>query len=326
MTAETLKEIFWSQVNETPNLAAVARLAADAKKGGFTVDAELRIRVAAVLAHITFLAPDRTGQIFDAFAAGWLDKAVAAPPIATLDLPTGTVADELLNAYWSLVEDGVAGTLDAASITERTAGLGTLQNEVFEDRLARSAMQYPGVKAIAGRSTPPAIRLSTLAACPPGSIGRQYHDLIVDNGFNLEVLDAHALGLSKLQSPLDFLNARNLLTHDLWHIAAGYETTVLHEFAIAAFQLAQFGHNYSGNLMAVMTGITALGPATGFPILMDAVLTAWVHGRETSPMIGIPWEDSWDLSVEDIRQSYAISLYNSPHPANLLDRGAAAKA
>lgn len=87
-----------------------------------------------------------------------------------------------------------------------------------------------------------------------------------------------ALGLSKLQPPLDFLNARNLQSHDLWHIAAGYETTVLHEFAIAAFQLAQFGHNYSGNLMAVMTGIAALGPATGFPILMDAVLTAWVHG------------------------------------------------
>ena len=147
--------------------------------------------------------------------------------------------------------------------------------------------RYPGVKEIAGRSTPPSVRLQTLAACQIGSIGRQYHDLIIDNGFDLEVLDGHALGLSKLPPPLDYLNARNLQSHDLWHIAAGYETTVLHEFAIAAFQLAQFGHNYSGNLMAVMTGIAALGPATGFPILMDAVLTAWVHGCETTPIIGL---------------------------------------
>lgn len=91
MTAETLKEIFWSQVNDQPDLAAVAQLAADAKQAGFAADAELRIRVAAVLAHVTFLAPDRTGEVFDAFAGGWLDKSVNATPIATLKLPTGTV-------------------------------------------------------------------------------------------------------------------------------------------------------------------------------------------------------------------------------------------
>ncbi|WP_279244752.1 Coq4 family protein [Candidatus Litorirhabdus singularis] len=323
MTAETLKEIFCSQVSDGPDLAAVAQLAADAKKGGFAVDAELRIRVAAMMAHVGFLAPDRTGEVFDAFAVGWLEKPVRATPISTLDLSAGTVRDDLLNAYWSLVEDGVAGSLDAASITERTAGLGGFQNEVFQDRLAQSSLQYPGVKEIAGRSTPPGFKLATLAACPLGSIGRQYHDLIVDNGFDLEVLDGHALGLSKLPPPLDFLNARNLQTHDLWHLVAGYETTVLHEFAIAAFQLAQFGHSYSGSLMAVMTGVAALSPAIGFPILMDAVLTAWVHGRETSPMIGIHWEDSWNLSVEEIRQNYAISPYASPHPANLFELGAA---
>lgn len=323
MTAEPLKEIFCSRVGDEPDLKAVARLAADAKKGGFTADAELRIRVAALLAHVGFLAPDRAGEIFDAFAASWLNKSVGAAPVAALDLSTGTLPDRLLDAYWSIVEDGVAGSLNAASITERTAGLGKLQNEEFQDRLARSSMQYPGVAEIAGRSTPPGFRLPTLAACPCGSIGRQYHDLIVDNGFDLEVLDGHAFGLSKLPSPLDFLNARNLQTHDLWHLVAGYETTILHEFAIAAFQLAQFGHSYSANLMAVMTGVAALSPAIGFPFLMDAVLTAWLHGRETSPMIGIRWEDSWNLSVSEIRQIYAILPYESPHPANLIELGAA---
>ena len=134
-----------------------------------------------MLAHVGFLAPDRAGEVFDAFAASWLEKPVAAAPIAALDLSTGTVPDEFLDTYWSIVEDGVAGSLDAASITERTAGLGGLQNEAFQDRLVRSSMQYPGVKEIAGRSTPPGVRLPTLAACQPGSIGRQYHDLIVDD-------------------------------------------------------------------------------------------------------------------------------------------------
>ena len=324
MSDEDLRELFWSQVGDVPDLNEVERLAVEAKAGGFAVGAEVRIRVAALLAHVGFLAPDRAGEVFDAFAGRWLEDKIDAAPIASLDLPPGTVPDELIDAYWSIVEDGVSGSLDPASITERTAGLGKLQNESFRDRLALSSLQYPGVAEIAGRSTPPRFRLEILGACPPGSIGRQYHDLIVDNGFDLEVLDGHALGLSKLPSPLDFLNGRNLQTHDLWHLVAGYETTILHEFAIAAFQLAQFGHSYSGNLMAVMTGVAALSPAVGFPILMDSVLAAWAHGRQTPPMIGIDWESRWNLSVEEIRESDGIAPYRSPHPANLIELGAGA--
>jgi ubiquinone biosynthesis protein Coq4 len=324
MSDESLRALFWSRVGDVPDLNEVEKLAAEAKAGGFMVEAELRVRVAAQFAHVGFLAPDRVGEVFDTFAGRWLEETIDAAPIANLDLPPVSIPDGLLDAYWSIVEDGVAGSLDAASITERTAGLGKLQNGSFQDRLALSSLQYPGVRAVAERSTPPGFRLAVLRACPPESIGRQYHDLIVDNGFDLEVLDGEGLGLSKLPSPLDFLNTRNLQTHDLWHLVAGYETTILHEFSIAAFQLAQFGHSYSGSLMAVMTGVAALSPAVGFPILMDSVLAAWAHGRKTPPMIGIDWESQWHLSVNEIRQRYEIEPYQSPHPANVIELGAAA--
>jgi ubiquinone biosynthesis protein Coq4 len=324
MSDEGLRELFWSRVGDVPDLNEVERLAAEAKAGGFMAAAEVRVRVAALFAHVGFLAPDRVGEVFDTFAGRWLEDTIDAAPIASLDLPPGPTPDGLLDAYWSIVEDGVAGSLDAASITERTAGLGKLQNESFADRLALSSLQYPGVREIAGRATPPGFRLSVLRGCPPGSIGRQYHDLIVDNGFDLEVLDGEGLGLSEMPSPLDYLYTRNLQTHDLWHLVAGYETTILHEFSIAAFQLAQFGHSYSGSLMAVMTGIAALNPAVGFPIMMDSVLAAWAHGRQTPPMIGIDWESRWHLSVDEIRQSEKIEPYQSPHLANLIELKAAA--
>lgn len=319
MTEANLKALFWSQVVEVPEPIEITRLAAAAKAGGFILEAELRIQVAAVFGHVAFLAPDRAGATYDAFAAGWLGEPVDAAPIATLGLPPEPEPEGLLDTYWALVEDGVAGTLDAASITERTAGLGTLHDDAFRVRLARASMLYPGVSEIAGRLAPPGVKLAELATCASGSIGRQYHDLIVDNGFDLEVLDGTALGLSQLPSPLNYLNARNLQTHDLWHLAAGYETTVLHEFAIAAFQLAQFGHNYSASLMAVMAGVAALSPPIGFPILMDSVVAGWLHGRRTPPMIGIPWEDMWALGVAEIRSEHGIEPYRSPHPANVIE-------
>lgn len=319
MTESRLKGSFRELISDAPALSDITRLAEEAQAGGFAVEADIRIRVAAWLAHVGFLAPDRVGETYDAFAEGWLGRAVEAPPIKTLALTARAVPDGLLDAYWSIVDDGVAGTLDAASITERTAGLGKLQSEGFHDRLAEASMLYPGIAEVAGQVIPPIVKLAEVSTCPTGSIGRLYHDLIVDNGFDLEVLDGKALGLSQLPSPLDYLNARNLQTHDLWHLVAGYETTVLHEFSIAAFQVAQFGHSYSANLLAVMAGVAALSPPIGFPILMDSVFAAWVHGRQTPQLMRIGWEELWTHSVSDIRSEYDIKPYQSPHPANLIE-------
>ncbi|MEO0981708.1 MAG: Coq4 family protein [Pseudomonadota bacterium] len=192
--------------------------------------------------------------------------------------------------------------------------------ESFVARVAEMSHRYAGVTEAAARPLPEQIKLETLAAQPPGSLGRQFHDLIVDNTFDLEVLDRDALGLSGLPKPLDYLNTRILQAHDLWHITAGYETTALHEIAISGFQMAQFGHNYSAQFLSVTAAVGALSPAYGYKILMDTITSAWVHGRETPPLIAIQWEEVWDKPTDKIRRDHGVTPYQRPYPANLIER------
>ena len=110
--------------------------------------------------------------------------------------------------------------------------------------------------------------------------------LLAYQGFDLEVLDRDGLGLAGLPAPLDYLNVRILQCHDVWHEMAGYATTGLHEVCISGFQMGQFGHHYSSTFLAMLlTKAACTEPAAVGPIL-DPILCAYAHGRETPPLLG----------------------------------------
>ena len=166
--------------------------------------------------------------------------------------------------------------------------------------------------------------LQALARCPAGSLGAEFHSLVVDNGFDLEVLDREALGLEKLPAPLPYLNARILQCHDLWHIVAGYRTTALHEVAISAFQLAQFGHHYSAMFLGMVLARVAFEQPQGGKLMLDTILTAWAHGRRTPPLLAVNWPAVWDLPVAEVRAKLRVDPYVSPYPADLFEQLSAA--
>ncbi len=304
--------------------AALRAMAGQLKPQAFVAAAPDRLVIAATFAHAAFLAPDEVAETFDAFAEGWLGGPIGAPPIARLDRPPETAPEGLWAAYWEVVEDARAGRLDAGAITMRTAALGGMMPAAFQARLCLASHAYAGVGAAADAGWPARIELAGLAACPPGSLGRRFHDLIVENGFDLEVLDRDAIGLTRLPPPLGYLNARILQAHDLWHIVAGYETTALHEVALSAFQMAQFGHSYSAQFLAVAAGVAAVGEPAGFGVLMDMIATAWAHGRQTPPLMLVAWEEVWREPVETIRARFSITPYASPFPPDLFEQSGAA--
>lgn len=309
---------FSTLVTALPDLETLKRSASALKAAGMTAGEAERIDLCAALAHVGFLAPDKIGAVYDAVAEGWLGRAIDAAPIGDMGKPSSEVPAGLWQAFWSVVDDAVDGKLNALTITQRTAALGGLLDDEFSSRAAAAARLYPGVTEAVG-ALPARISLDELGACPEGSLGRRFHSLIVDNAFDLEVLDREALSLSALPKPLDYLNTRILQSHDLWHIVAGYETTALHEIALSAFQMAQFGHNYSAQFLAVTAGVAAVTPAMGYPVLMETVMSAWAHGRETPPLMAVPWEEVWSQTTEDIRAAFHVTPYQSPYPANLIE-------
>jgi hypothetical protein len=311
---------FFEAVAVPADVAAFRDLAARLKAGMWSNSGPDRMAFAVPLAHCAFAAPDRIAELYDAAAEGWFGVPVNGPAIAGSGQPPLPFGPGLPADFWAVVDDAMAGKLDAGLITARTAALGGHLGDAYRARSIAAAHAYPAVTLSAAGDLPRRICLDELSRCPAGSLGAQFHALIVDNKFDLEVLDRDALGLSSLPKPLDWLNTRMLQSHDLWHIVAGYQTTALHEIAISAFQMAQFGHNYSAHFLAVMGAITAEGPPEGWGMVMDVILSAWRHGRETPPLVAIPWEDVWNADVATLRIRYGITPYDSPYPADVLER------
>lgn len=280
--------------------------------------------LAALMIHGALAAPESVPHVYDAVAAGYLGAAVGVPAIAT---DTKASPDLIPRAFWRdlwrlLDEPGIG--LDALNITGKTAALAGHVSPQVLMRIGKAAKAYPGATAAIGQGYPKPFTLAELAACPPDSLARTFHALIVDNGFDLEVLDRKALGLDKLPAPLDYLNARILQCHDLWHIVAGYRTTALHEVAISAFQLAQFGHHYSSMFLGMALTRLAFERPEGGAIVLPTVLSAWTHGRRTPPLLPVRWEAVWDQPVDTVRARLGVTPYESPFPADLFEQLAAA--
>jgi ubiquinone biosynthesis protein Coq4 len=304
---EAMAQGAWSRADA---LAAVRALRAG--------EADSALAVAAVALHVAAVDPGRLVEIYDALCEGWTGVAPNAPAVAA-DTPATAIERAVLDAVWALALDPDAGR-DPADITVRTAAITGEFPEAFQRALAVSARAYPGVELAASAGMPRRFTLEELAACPAGSLGSRLHSLVVDKGFDLEVLDRDSLGLAELPEPLGYLNVRILQCHDAWHEVAGYETTGLHEVAISGFQMGQFGHHYSSLFLAIVLTKVALSEsaeAVGF--LLDTILSAYRHGRETPPLLPVVWEDVWALPMDELRARLGVTPYDSPYPAGLLE-------
>ena len=313
-TVELTTDAYQARVVAGGDRADAVR-AASARRAG---DVAARYEAAALALHVAVVAPELVVDVYDGLAEGWLGRAPDGPAV-TGRPEAGTVSDQLWEGLWALVSDPDAGR-DPALITVRTAALTEFLSPEFHQRVAAMALRYPGVAEAAAAGIPPRFTLEELAACPRDSLGGAMHSFVVDNGFDLEVLNRDSLGLQELPPPLDYCNVRILQCHDVWHLVAGHATSGLHEVSVSGFQMAQFGHQYSSMFLGMLlTKMAFTMPPEIFDFTFETILTGYVHGRETPPMLGIEWESVWALPVPEIRDRLGISAYDSPYPAWILE-------
>ena len=288
----------------------------DAVQAAKAGEADGQQRVAAAMAWAAFSCPAAIEPIYDVISSAWLGSGPL--PEFPSELPEAPLEPNFWNAFFSVVDDAEQG-YDAASITARVAALGGAVHPSFEQIAEDCARRHPGAAAALINPVPGRTDLDELGTCADQTLGKTLYRMIVHEGYDLEVLDREAIALSALPRSLRYLNTRILQMHDVWHLVAGYQTTASHEIAISAFQLAQFGHNYSAMFLASITTISCTLQPAGFSILMQLIAEAWRHGRETPPMMDIHWEAEWNNSIDTIREAYGIPVYQSSLPADLFE-------
>lgn len=333
---EPSHELFYDQLRQRIarfDPLAVAQFGASvtAVKSG---DVEARIELAAGLIISAFGNPHLTESVFDQLAQHWLAERyptrapAASYPMAAATNPTiercdnATFSPEFWASLRTLHEQ--ASSLGPAEFTHRVVELGATLDGDYGQCAEQLACIHPGAAQAQTRTAPPRLRLAELAQHPTNSLATKLHTLLEANGFEPEVIDRQLIGLSALPPALCYLNTRILQMHDVWHLVAGYQTTGLHEIGISAFQLAQFGHNYSAMFLASIVSLGCAKQPEGLPILLQIISEGWLHGRVTTPFMAIAWEDEWHQDIATIRRAHSISPLVSQLPANLLESLAAA--
>ncbi len=288
-----------------------AALARAARQGDVAAATDL----AALLTRAGWVEPGTIRDVYDAATAGWFGE---DHPQVDLTRGTGKALPALWPKYWEFIDD--TSKMDPGGFTMRVAALGQYVEQGFDVRAGQASLDFDGVPDAVAQGWPPKFTMEELAALPEGSLGNEFYRQIVDNNFDLEVLDRDTLGLAAMRPPLDYLNARSLQCHDLWHIVGGYHLTALHETAISGFQLAQFGHNYSAQYLAFIIAKTTLNRPEGIPLVLEVTLTGWRHGRDTPSLLGIDWKQEWDKPAEKVRERLGVEAYKSHIPADLVEQ------
>jgi ubiquinone biosynthesis protein Coq4 len=279
-------------------------------------DAAAQAAVCGAMLWASFAAPAAITQVFDLISRSQLS--LHTDPAAILAHSAAPPEE-----FWQQFEATLTGPeegYDATSITVAVASLGAVLDDDYAALSESAALAHLGSDNAADKSVPPMISLTALADFPDGSLARQLLSMWVDNGFDPEVLDRDAIGLNGLSPALRYLNTRILQMHDTWHLVAGYKTTSLHEMAISAFQLAQFGHNYSAMFLTTVCTMSHLKQPMGFPLLLQNLSEAWVHGCDAPDFMAIEWEQDWHMSIEEVRAKYGIVPFAGAFPADLLEQ------
>jgi ubiquinone biosynthesis protein COQ4 len=147
------------------------------------------------------------------------------------------------------------------------------------------------------------VDLGALAKLPEGTLGRAYADFM-----NARGLRHDDLVLVEGESDLDYLRNHFRETHDLWHVATGFNTDVAGELGVQAVYVAQFRAPLGLTLLAVGMLNTVLKAMDDRDHRMKAIVRGWLIGKQARNMFGYRWGENWSTQLADVRKHFGLDL------------------
>jgi ubiquinone biosynthesis protein COQ4 len=150
----------------------------------------------------------------------------------------------------------------------------------------------------------PPINLEKLSQYPQASFGREYADHMKAN--NLKPLN--------VSPELDAVAKRNVfalryvVTHDIFHVLLGFDTSYAGEIGVLAFAAAQ---NYSHSFKISLWLAKLLYPLLA-PQQVKAIFANLQKGRELGNqaefLLGYHFEDHWTEPINDVRKHLGLGI------------------
>ncbi len=144
---------------------------------------------------------------------------------------------------------------------------------------------------------PEFVDLEDLAKLPDGTVGKEFYGHMKRNNLAVDFFPKEDISL-----PMSYAIMRLRVTHDLWHVLAGYDTTPMGELALQAFAFAQARTGIAPVLMSAgFMGINRrheVDPMEYIP----AISHAFERGKRAKSLLSLKYEQIWERRLDEIRK------------------------
>jgi len=148
------------------------------------------------------------------------------------------------------------------------------------------------------------IDLAALRTLPAGTLGRVFAEHLIDNNLDPASIPVPSFPAGDVR----YVKTHLRETHDIWHIATGFNTDVAGEIGLQAFYLAQL----PSRLSAVLISMAFLHLATKNIGARDAIMTevmrGWALGKRAKPFFGFAWAEHWATPLAEVRELLGVEL------------------
>ncbi len=195
-------------------------------------------------------------------------------------------------------------TMDPARLDEVFVLADMAEQSPELERMLETIRENPVfARALADRPRLGRVDLGALAKLPEGTIGRAYAEFMRARG-----LSHDDLLLVEGEGEMDFVRNHLRETHDIWHVATGFDTDVAGELGLQAFYLAQFEGPLPVLLLTVGMLNTLFRAMPDARRRMDAITRGWLLGKRAHSLFGVAWAKRWEQPVDEFRREHAIDL------------------
>lgn len=147
----------------------------------------------------------------------------------------------------------------------------------------------------------PNINIEQLKRLPEDTLGYAFAKHMIDHNLQVDFYPE-----IKVIEPIDFWTLRMRQSHDMWHVLAGFDTSVLGEVGVQAFTLAQTRAALSVFLIAGSMLTTIIRRPTEILDLFDSIQTGYARGRNAQYLLGYELDLMWERKLDDLRQEFGI--------------------
>lgn len=158
------------------------------------------------------------------------------------------------------------------------------------NRLASQAahLQYVDLK----------INVNDLLRLPADTLGGAYARHIISQGFDPEAFIT--------SDRTHWVDRRAALSHDVYHIIAGFDGSPVGEFGLAAFALMQYRDLLNVFVLSHLPWFL-IGNIKLAPQAIAAVSKGFVRGIRCKPVFAYPFEQNWQKPLVEVRQDLGIT-------------------